>query len=165
MADWNINKPLGKCCGSGREISDNEDYFAALIETSDGFERRDYCCEYWHENKPEVYCYWKSCLIPDQEKKQLFIDDDMLMAFFKRLESEDESQKVNLRFVLMLILMRKRLLKYDSSSEHGDKEIWRLKVAGEKNYVEVLNPKMDQQQIDQLSEQLGSILHSDMNDE
>jgi hypothetical protein len=64
--------------------------------------------------------------------------------------------------VLALVLMRKRRLKYDSSKTEGDKEIWRLRIAGEKEFVEVTNPKLDEEQIKQLTSQIGEILQTDL---
>ena len=60
MDGWEIKRPLGQCSGSGKKIEYNEEYFAALVETAEGLERRDFCVEYWEQNKPQVYCYWKT---------------------------------------------------------------------------------------------------------
>ncbi len=95
----------------------------------------------------------------------MFVDDQMLMTFFERLEKETDQEKVNFRFVLTLILMRKRLLKYDESRTEDGKEIWRLRIPGDKsadNKVEVVNPHLDEEQIEQLSSQIGEILHTDL---
>jgi hypothetical protein len=162
MDEWEVSKPLGQCCGTGKKIGYGEEYFAALVETETGLQRRDFCADYWEAEKPEVFCYWKSKLPSPDDKRQKFIDDDMLMAFFERLEAEREQEKINFRFVLALILMRKRRLKYDSSETRDDKEIWRLRIAGDKQTVDVLNPHLDEEQIEQLSSQLGQILQVDL---
>jgi hypothetical protein len=86
----------------------------------------------------------------------------MLMSFFERLATETEQEKINFRFVLGLILMRKRKLKYDSSKSEGGREIWRLRIAGEKEIVDVINPHLDEQQIQQLSSQIGNILQVEL---
>jgi len=162
MSEWDIKGPLGQCCGTGRAIGEGEEYYAALVETAEGFERRDFCREFWEQSRPEVYCYWKTKLAPADEKRQIFIDDDMLMAFFERLATETEAERVNFRFVLVLVLMRKKRLKYDSTRTEKDKEVWRLRVAGEKRTVEVVNPKLSEAQIEQLSSQIGEILQVEM---
>jgi len=163
MDEWEISKALGQCFGTGKEIEYGQEYFAALVETQDGFERRDFCCEYWEQSQPQVFCYWKTKLPDPGQKKQLFVDDDVLMTFFDRLEKETEPDKINFRFVLTLILMRKRRLKYDSSKSLGGNEIWRLRVVGsDKQYVEVINPQLGQEQIEQLSSQLGQILQAEL---
>ncbi|MBN1807396.1 MAG: hypothetical protein JW837_19270 [Sedimentisphaerales bacterium] len=165
MSDWEVDKPLGQCYGTGRKIEHGEEYFGALIEIEGVLQRRDYCADYWESEKPDVFCYWKSRLPRPDEKKQIFVDDNMLMAFFERLENETGQEKVNFRFVLALILMRKRLLKYDATRYEDNKEIWCLKIVGDKssdNRVEVVNPHLDEEQVEQLSSQIGQILQTDV---
>lgn len=162
MADWTINKPLGECCGTGRQIEPGEEYFGALVEGEEGLERRDFSAEYWEQAKPEVFCFWKTKLADPDEKKEMFVSDEMLMAFFERLANETDPEKINFRFVLALVLMRKRRLKYDGTRMDGAKEIWSLRVVGQKELVEVANPHLDDEQIEQLTSQIGQILQMDM---
>jgi len=162
MDEWEINKPLGQCCGTGRKIDYGEEYFGALVETGEGLQRMDFCADYWESEKPNVFCYWKTRLPHPNQKKQIFVDDEMLLAFFERLEKETEQEKVNFRFVLALILMRKRRLKYDATRVEDAKEIWRLRIVSEKQIVEVINPHLDEEQIEQLSSQIGQILQTDL---
>ncbi len=163
MEEWEIDKPLGHCYGTGRQIEAGEEYYGALVENEEGLKRQDFCQAYWNEYKPEVFCYWKTRLPHPDEKKKLFVDDDMLMAFFERLAGEREQEKINFGFVLALVLMRKRRLKYDSSRTEDGKEIWRLKITGgDKEFVELVNPHLDEEQIEQLSSQIGQILQVDL---
>jgi hypothetical protein len=162
MEEWEIKKPLGQCSGTGEEIKPGQEYFAALVETPEGLQRRDFCVDYWQQHKPDVFCFWKTKLPRPDEKKPIFVDDDMLMSFFERLQRETDQEKINFRFVLALVLMRKRLLKYDSSEARGDNEIWRLRITGEKEIVEVANPRLTEEQIEQLSSQIGQILQVDL---
>ena len=162
MSEWEVDKPLGQCYGTGRKIEYGEEYFGALVEIDEGLQRRDFCADYWESQKPDAFCYWKSKLPDPGQKKQLFIDDQMLMAFFERLEKETEQERINFRFVLGLILMRKRILKYDATRIEDDQEIWRLRIVGDKQTVEVINPQLDEEQIEQLSSQIGEILQTEL---
>jgi len=162
MSEWEVDKPFGQCYGTGRKIEYGEEYFGALVETGEGLQRRDFCADYWESQKPEVFCYWKTRLPQPGQKRQLFVDDQMLMAFFERLENETEQEKIDFRFVLALILMRKRILKYDATRVEDDKEIWRLRIVGEKQTVEVVNPHLDEEQVEQLSSQIGEILQAEL---
>ena len=92
----------------------------------------------------------------------MFVDDEMLMTFFSRLENETEQEKINFRFVLALILMRKKRFKYESTTISNDQEIWKLRVVGEKEFVEVINPRLEEEQIEKLSTQVGVILQVDL---
>ena len=162
MGELEIDKPLGQCYGTGNKIEYGEEYFGSLVETEQGLERRDFCTDYWQNEKPDVFCFWKSRIPRPDENRQIFIDDDMLFAFFERLAAETEPERLNFRFVLALILMRKRKLKYDSSRSENGKEVWRLRVVGSGDFVDVINTHLDSEQIEQLSSQLGQILQADL---
>jgi hypothetical protein len=158
MAEWDIHKPSGVCSGTGETIEPDEEFIATLVETPQGLVRRDYCAEYWMANRPKVYCYWKSTMPKGDQKKKIFVDNGMLLAFFERLASETDEEKVNFRFVLTLVLMRKRLVKYDSSETIGGKEIWTVRITGRDEKAQVINPNLTEDKIEQLSDQLGQIL-------
>ena len=159
MADWEIKKPLGQCYGTQEPFEPGQEYYAALVETEQGLVRRDYSIGYWQEHKPAVYCYWKTRMTRPEQKKKLFIDDEMLMAFFDRLADETDPEKINFRFVLTLILMRKRKLKYESSHiDSTGQELWTLRVTGQGRTETVVNPHLTEDQIEQLSGQMGQIL-------
>ncbi len=162
MDEWTIDKPLGQCSSTGRQIQPGEEYYATLVQTEQGFARRDFSAEAWTQQKPEVFCYWKTKLPSPEQKRQLFIDDDMLMAFFERLATETEQEKVNFRFVLTLVLMRRRRLKYDSSRTQDGKEIWRLRITGTQDFAEVVNPNLGEEQVAQLTSQMGQILQGEL---
>jgi len=162
MDEWVIDKPLGQCCATGRVIAPGEEYYATLVQTEQGFARRDFCAEFWTQNKPEVFCYWKTKLPRPDQKKQVFVDDDMLMAFFDRLATETEQEKLNFRFVLALVLMRRRRLKYDSSKMDDGKDVWRLRITGTQDFAEVVNPNLNESQVAQLTSQIGQILQVEL---
>lgn len=162
MAEWQICKPLGVCAGSEAQINPGEKYYGALIDGAEGLERQDFSVEYWQEHKPEVYCYWKTTMPDETEKKKIFVDDDMLMSFFERLEDETEQEKADFRFVLMLVLMRKRLLKYLGSSKGDKGEIWQLKNMSTKETVEVVNPELAEDRIEQLRDKIGQIMQGEL---
>lgn len=164
MADWEIKKTIGQCSGTGREFAVDEEYFAALVEGESGLERRDFCADYWESEKPAVFCFWKTKMPNPEQKKKIFVNDEMLMAFFDRLAEETETDKVNFRFVLTLILMRKRKLKYDSCRIEDGQEIWTLKVTAQDRTADVVNPHLTEDQIESLSAQMGQILQADFED-
>jgi len=165
MADWLIKKTLGQCCQTGRQFAVGEEYYAALVETETGqLERRDYSSDWWQQHKPQVYCFWKTRMPDSQQPKKLFVDDEMLMAFFERLGGETAQEKINFRFVLTLVLMRKRRLKYESSEIKDGAEVWTMRITGTDDRVEVINPHLTEDEIEQLSSQMGQILQVDFDE-
>ena len=161
MEQWQVQRTAGKCTGTEHELTPGEEYYAALIETDEGFERRDYSLQFWTENQPEVYCFWKTRVPIKEEKKKLLVDNSVLTNIFERLENEDDQVKINFRFVLALILMRKRILKYEDTKRQDDKEIWQMKFVKDTKIHQVTNPQLDDEQIEKVSRELSTILNGD----
>ena len=159
---WDIQRAAGQCAGCGRQLEPGEEFYAALIDLKTSFERLDYSLEYWNEHKPEVFSFWKTTIPAANEKKNLFVDDSVLFNFFERLENEAETLKINFRFVLGLILMRKRILKYEQTRRDGEQEIWKVRRSGSKETHEVINPQLSEEEIEQVSAELGSILRGQL---
>lgn len=164
MAEWEIKKTIGQCSGTGREFQIDEEYFAALVDTDEGLQRVDFSVDYWQQEEPAVYCFWKTRMPDPEQKKKIFVNDEMLMAFFDRLAEETDSDKINFRFVLTLILMRKRRLKYDACRIEDGNELWTLKVTAQDRTAEVVNPHLTEDQIESLSSQMGQILQTDFDE-
>lgn len=162
MAEWEIDKTFGRCSGTGEEFAVGQEYYSALVQTDEGFQRRDYSVAFWDERKPKVFCYWKTKMPDPQDKRKIFIDVEMLLAFFERLAEETETERVNFRFVLTLILMQKRKLKYESSEIEGGDEVWTVRVAGEGRRVKVVNPHLTEEAIEELTGQMGQIMRVDL---
>jgi len=162
MEQWEIQRSEGVCAGTGKKMEPGQEYYAALIDQQTHFERRDYCCEYWQEQQPKVFSFWKTRMPSPTQKKNIFVDDSVLINFFERLAEEKEPMKVNFRFVLALILMRKRQLKYEDSRWEGEKEIWRMRLVRQSDIHELENPHLQEEQIQQLAQELSSILQGEL---
>ncbi len=161
MAEWDVAKMSGRCAVSGRELAEGEEFYAVLFERDEGFERVDYSLDCWQGPPENAFCYWKSRVPAREKKKRLFVDDETLINFFLRLADEEEALKVNFRFVLALILMRKRLLKYEETIRDDGNEYWQMRLVGEQSVHRVLNPQLDDEKIRSVSAELGAILHAD----
>ena len=173
MAQWDVAKTQGVCAGCNQILQPKQDYYAALVEATndsteasqpeaDGFARCDYCPDCWERLGPDVFCFWKTALPEPQEKKKLLVDDAVLLDIFERLAGVDEPAKINFRFVLALILMRKRILKYRQTDCRDGQEFWIMGQVREQTTHEVLNPHMDDAHIQGVSEQLSTILRSEL---
>ena len=164
MDKWEIARPSGVCAVSGRALAEGEEYYGVLFEEGETFRRADYALECWTGPPEGAYCYFKSRIPPRNKKKQVFIDDDLLINFFLRLADETDEGRLQFRFVLALILMRKRLLRYEQTEHADSREYWQMRLLREQSLHRVLNPLLSDDQVASVSAQLGAILHGDMGD-
>jgi hypothetical protein len=161
---YQVARPQGRCAISGREIAPDERFMAALRETAEGFERLDVSMEHWEqlEDKANLLGFWQATMPRPEQKKKLFIDDEVLCGLFERLAEVTEPAKLNFRFVLGLILMRKRLIQYDATHQEGEHEIWSVRLKGRTDPMELLNPKLNEQQVMDVSRQLSEIMSEEI---
>ena len=176
LADWEVAKTQGVCVGCGQDLEPNQEYYAVLLEgleapeqesqekaqTTGGLARQDYCQECWQQEPPQAFCFWKTRVPEPTQKQKLLVDDEVLVDLFERLAAESERAKLNFRFVLALILMRKRILKYQRTELRDGQEIWIMGQVRQQTQHEVLNPRLDDAQITEVSEQLSAILRSEL---
>lgn len=160
---YDVARPHGRCHISNRLIEPGEKFMAALRETAIGFERLDVCLESWEQfDRSNVLAFWQAVMPRAEAKKRLFVDDTVLCELFERLSDTTEQVKLNFRFVLGLILMRKRLVIYESTRTEPDREIWRVRLKGRDDFIELLNPRLNEQQIVEVSQQLNQVLSEEL---
>ena len=78
------------------------------------------------------------------------------------LAETTETAKLNFRFVLGLILMRKRLLIYENTRLEGEKEFWTVRRRGRDGSLDLLNPRLGEEQITEVSQQLSQVLNEEL---
>ncbi len=161
---YEVARSGGKCAVSGRVIPAGEKYYAVLRETALGFERIDVAAECWADfDKTNQLGFWQTVMPLHEVKKKVFVDDEVLCGLFERLAGVTEPAKLNFRFVLGLILMRKRLLVYETTrqTDNGG-EVWAMRFRGKEEILDMVNPRLDEQQVKDVSTQLGEILNEEV---
>jgi hypothetical protein len=167
MSDWEVSRSNGRCVVCNAELAEGQEYFAALLEVATGFDRKDYCPGCWGGRQPAGhFCFWKTRVpIRERKKQPLIVNTEVLMNFFERLGNQTDAMKVRFRFVLALLLMRKKLLRYEQTMRSAEVEQWQMRQVATNTLHQVENPKMDEQQIAEVSAQLSLILRGDASDE
>lgn len=160
---YDVGRPMGKCSITGEAIAAGEKFMAALRETPIGFERLDVSMNAWPQfDRKDVVGFWQTTMPAHEQKKKLFVDDEVLCGLFERLAETTEQAKLNFRFVLGLILMRKKMLIYETSRSEEGKDIWTMRFKGREDKLDLLNPRLDEAQVAEVSQQLGQILNEEL---
>lgn len=170
-SEYRVARPTGRCARRDVPLEPGTTCIAALVEREDddGFDRLDYSLEAWESGaRPDcLFSYWKTTVPEPNEKRKLLVDDAVLMDLFERLADDDLPQRQAFRFVLALILMRKRLLRFvgRARGKAGDEtEQWLLKPRGadpEDEPIVLLNPQLSDDDVRELSDQLSEVLQGE----
>ena len=176
---YSLSSPTRRCAGSGRELRTGEPFVGALcqdVETEE-FRRLDYCAQAWEAgSRPaaplELIGTWRG-LVPDpNEKRKLLLDEGSMLDLFE--QSADAPDGANaatsrrrevFRFVLALILIRKRLLVCEKSTwSDGTTSVMLVRPKGVPKppegpaLLEVVDPGMRDEDVAVAVEQLQTVL-------
>ncbi len=93
--------------------------------------------------------------------KQRYVDDDVLLDIFKQLEDAPDGQRQAFRYVLALHLIRRKRLKLADVVREGEQERLIITASGEDAAYKVLDPKLSEEEMLALREQMSSVLELD----
>jgi len=166
--DYNIRKTSGQCSICDKQLEAGTEFTATVSEGPDELLRNDYC-DACSESLSEtvsaaVLCKWRTVVPHPEEKKKLLVSDDLMVNLFERLSETQDPSKINFRYVLALVLMRKKLLIYDRmATDDEGREVWsmHLRASDPSDEHLVIDPKLTEDQLAEVSDSLGEIMEGD----
>lgn len=161
-SEWQVGRPGETCVVCGRPFQVEERYFSALIDRGSEFERRDYCSGCWQRERPRVFSFWRTRRLPPEKQPRALFDEDVVLNLFLRLEGADEPSKVNLRYIVALMLMRKRILKFETVERQGETDCWVVRNVRDGTRHRLINPRLTEEEIQQLSEEVKQLLNAEV---
>ena len=113
------------CAATGTEIQPGQTIYSALIENGDDYRRLDYSVDSWKvESKKleNVVGWWKYKIPIQTDTKIKLAPNEILLNFFDQLS--DVIQKREMRYVLTLLLIRRRLFRLEREENFaGEKKL------------------------------------------
>jgi len=159
-----------RCAACTSEVAVQAAFYSAVFFETETFRRRSFCTSCWEgpAGKPrDAYAFWKSKRpAPEAKPRKLRFDADMVLDFFRKLSAEDISgapEKVRLRLVLALLLVRRKVLVLESSGLRDGREWIKLTEKsdpGRVHYVE--NPPLSDAELEQVRVSLGELLQMEV---
>jgi hypothetical protein len=147
MTEYQIQPNTRRCCASGRELQPGERYYGVLLEEGGKFVRKDYSVEAWPGPPEGAFSFWMGRLAPPQGKRRQPIDDEMLMDCFQRLEGQLEPSRVRFRYVVALLLMRRRRLRIERTQHEDGQEVLTMRCTRSGARHAVVNPDLTDEEL------------------
>jgi hypothetical protein len=149
--------------------SEVPDQAAARKKRGEGpvMERLDFSLASWDaawsdpQFKDRVLCWWKASVPHPDQTSRRFVDDSVLLDLFERLESDADEQRQAFRFVLGLILLRRRKLRMVDREKVEGVTYWIFKRVGggdDAPLYRAVDPELDESDADEIAEQLSEIV-------
>jgi len=155
-------RPIGKkCAATGADLLPGSICHSVLVEREGELQRLDYSEQGWTGPPAGALGVWK-CLVPKQaEMRHEPLDTSALMRCFEQLTEESSPAREGLRYILALLLMKKRRLKLETSRIDGEDEYLQLAGASGEGAYEVRDLKPSDEDILQWQRELNVYLASE----
>jgi hypothetical protein len=168
-ASFQIGRSTGICAATGRALAPGDAYVAVLLERpdSDDLDRQDYSRDAWdagcRPSSGRIFASWRGLVPPHDARRRLLIDDSALLDLFEQLAEQTDPRRVAFRYVLALILIRKRFLTWEATRPGSI--VVRVRRPGgptsAADAVEVADPGLDDATIADVMDQLTAVMAGD----
>jgi hypothetical protein len=122
------------------------------------FVRRDFCggCFDGEADTGEPFSWWRAEVPAPEEKKAAF-DLGVAREFLVRLLQEDAPERASLRYLLALLLMRKRIVRVDDQFTDERGEMMTIRLPPDEAVHEISCPEIDEGEAEALRDQIGRL--------
>ncbi len=161
---WSISRRTGTCAASGRAFEDGERHVSLLRVTEGVLERVDLSMDAWREEQERIatdggdepLLFWTTRHAVEA-RKTVQLDLDSLDRLFLQLEGRPEREVRELRYVLCLLLMRKRRVKVERVVRKDGEESFLVKRPRDEQRYTVYVYDFEPEQLDALRAQLQAV--------
>jgi hypothetical protein len=126
--DWDIKPRADQCTACKETFTDGATYTSALVFGEAGYARADYCEGCWPavSERAEPYSMWQGVFrVPPPEPEEPLKKETAESLLRKLIEDEDES-KAAVRYILAVMLERKKILVERDVQKHEDGALIRV---------------------------------------
>jgi hypothetical protein len=148
MTDYQIQNSSRRCAITGRELKPGERYYGVLLDEGGRFTRKDYSLDAWQGPPDGALGFWQGRLATGQAPKRPPIDDELLLECFHRLEGDLEPSRLGFRYVLALLLVRRRRLVMEESSQQGARDVLTLRCRRTGERYQVIDPGLSDEELE-----------------
>jgi len=116
--EFEVQRFTRRCHETERELTPGETFYSALFDEPGGVTRRDYCADAWQGPPEDAVSSWKSQVPAPTSTKVNWAPNDVMMHYFETLENEPE--KADFRYVLTLLMIRRRILQFEATADDAE---------------------------------------------
>jgi hypothetical protein len=158
MTDYQIQPNTRHCAVSGRELRPGEKFYGLLLQEGGKLVRQDYAAENWHGPPAGAFSFWCGRVPTAEPSRKPRIDDDLLADCFQRLEGAAEPAQVSFRYVVALLLMRRKRFKFEEARVEAGQEILRMRCVRTGNHYDVINPRLAEDELMAVQDEVFKVL-------
>lgn len=159
VTDYEIQGPTRICAASGRELKPGERFCAVLADRDGQFVRTDYAASAWPGPPSHAIAYWTGQVPSADRPHKPVVNDELLTDCFTRLAGTTEPNQIRFRYVVALLLMRRKRLKFDDAKRDADgREYLVLRDAKSGDRFDVIDPQLGEDETKGVQDEVFRVL-------
>jgi len=165
IQDWKIRSTHAKCEVTGHPFADGEEFYTCIFEDpeTDGFVRRDFSAPAWQETRggmdPAPFSFWKSTYkAPVRTVEEKHGEDASIEGMLRRFVEEDDPATENARYILALMLERKRILHQADAREVGERVLLFYEHGDSGDVFIIADPGLKLDEIETIQREVADLL-------
>ncbi|WP_436716122.1 hypothetical protein U8335_00115 [Roseiconus lacunae] len=167
LEEYKVSRSSRQCYVQQRPLKEGEWYYSVVIAGEKGYQRRDYSADAWESPPEGSVGFWKCQMPLNGERKLVLAPREVLIDLLRQMESEPD--RVKLRFLLALTLLRRRVLRMlDSAPGDHDAEggkFLQFEVIDDGTTLDIMECKISKQESESLSEALVDLLYCEASED
>lgn len=162
--NWNIRSRAQACAHSAVPFTDGEDFVTVLIEDVKTGElaRKDFSLTSWKEVEPTLtspFSFWRSeFTVPKSEARPEIAEKESAEVLLRRLVAEDSITTENTRYILAVMLERKKQLKQKGIQEAEDATFLVYEHPKSGEIYLIRDPELKLDQIEEVQKEVSRLL-------
>ena len=163
--DFEIQRSTRRCAATDRALEPGELCYSVLEVRGADVVRKDFAASEWKGPPSEAFGWWKSRVPEPHGKKIKLAPNEVLLRLFDELAERPESE--DMRYVLALLLVRRRVLRLDGPglgeekpSQLADVQTMTVFCPVRELSYDVVAAMPSDERIDEIQQQLGELLVS-----
>ena len=158
MTNYHLQSPARVCAATGRELKAGERVFSVLRDENGQFVRTDYAADAWPGPPAGAVAWWVGRVPGAGRPAKPTINDDLLVDCFEHLSGTTEPARVRFRYVVALLLMRRKRFKFEDARKRGEVDTLVLKDVRSGRRHEVDDPQMTDPEMDAVRDEVFRVL-------
>ncbi len=158
MTEYQIQANTRRCVVSGRELKPGEKFYSVLLDEGGKLIRQDFSSEAWQGPPTSLFSFWAGRIPENDEDRRPQIDDEMLIDCFLRLKNATEPRRISFRYVVALLLMRRKRFRFEEAKKENGQEALYLLCPKTRTQHRVINPGLTEQEMAAVQEEVFKVL-------
>lgn len=160
LSEWEIKARSRQCARTQKAFDDGATIYTLLFRDRTGFKREDISETAWQQIKERVepFSFWKSKFQAPPPASPEPLPKESVEELLRRLISEDQPEQLNVRYVLAILLERKRILRQVDVRESAEQKFLIYEHVRTGEAFIVPDPRLRLDQLDSVQQEIYSLL-------